>query len=452
MSDAAPKKIELSHIDLGKLDLTRKYDDDFSADDSVSWRDHVLLYSVVGFFVVFILWANIAHVDEVTRGEGKVIPSSQTQVIQNLEGGIIDEFLVKEGDNVDAGQVILRMRNVQAQSDYKANASKYQGLRATIVRLQAEADGKEPVFDDELVKEVPDQVRAEQDAFDANRRQTDDQASVLQQQLTQKEQEVNELTRKSADLSNIVRLAKEEQAMIRPAVEKGAAPKMELLQIERQIAQQQTELNSIQTALPRTRAGVEEAKKRLSELKNGMRATAQKELASKTVEMNMIKETLSAFADRSTRTEVKSPVHGKVKQIKIKTVGGVAKPGEEIMEIVPLEDQMVVEAKVKPSDIAFIYPGQKALVKITAYDFSIYGGLEGKVLEISADTIVNEKGEAFYRVRVGTNETVLRKNGKDHEIIPGMTATADIITGDKTVMDYILKPFRKAAQNALTER
>lgn len=452
MTGKSPKKIDLGHIDLRNLDLTRKYDDDFEAEDGISWRDHILLYSILGFFFVFILWASVARVDEVTRGEGKVIPSSQTQVIQNLEGGIIDEFLVKEGDTVTEGQTVLRMRNVQAQSDFKANSAKYLGFKAAIVRLQAEADGKEPVFDAELMKEVPEQVRAEQDAFDANRRQNADQLSVLQQQLTQKEQEVNELSRKSSDISNLVRLAKEEQAMIRPAVEKGAAPKMELLQIERQIAQQQTELNSIQSALPRTRAGVEEARKRISELQNGVRATAQKELAGKTVEMNTIKETLTAFADRSTRTEVKSPVHGRVKQIKIKTVGGVAKPGEEIMDIVPLEDQLLVESRVKPSDIAFIYPGQKAMVKITAYDSSIYGGLEGKVVDISADTIVNEKGESFYRVRVGTDKTALTKNGKEHEIIPGMTATVDIITGDKTVMDYLLKPFRKAASNALRER
>ena len=446
------KKLDLSDMDLRNLDLTRKYDDDFSAADGILWRDHVLLYTILAFCFLFLVWASVARVEEVTRGDGKVIPSSQIQAVQNLEGGIIDEFLVREGDTVEAGQVILRMRNVQAQSDYKANHKKYLGLKATITRLQAEADGMEPLFDDELMKEVAEQVRAEKDAFAANQRQNADQLAVLKQQLTQKEQEVSEMQRKAADISNLVRLAKEEQAMIRPAVEKGAAPKMELLQIERQIAQQQTELNSIQSALPRSKAAAEEVRQRINGLTNSLKADAQKLLAEKTVEMNTIKETLIALEDRSMRTEVKAPVRGKVKEIKIKTVGGVAKPGEEIMEIVPLEDRLVVEAKIRPSDIAFIYPGQKAIIKVSAYDYSIYGGLDGQVLDISADTIVNEKGESFYRVRVGTKETVLKRKGKEITIIPGMTATVDILTGNKTVMDYILKPFRKAAQQALTER
>jgi adhesin transport system membrane fusion protein len=235
-------------------------------------------------------------------------------------------------------------------------------------------------------------------------------------------------------------------------VERGAANKMELLQLDRQIATQRTELNSLRTALPRTNAGISEAKSRIEELMSGFKATAQKELAEKTIELNTIKETLGAYQDKSERTEIKSPVHGKVQDVKITTVGGVVKPGDPIMDIVPLEDQLVVEGRIKPSDIAFIYPGQKAVVRISAFDFSVYGALEGEVVDISPDSITNEKGESFYRVRVRTKETKLKKGTKEYDIIPGMQATVDVITGKKTVMAYLMKPFIKASQTALRER
>jgi len=445
------RKSDFSDFDLRRLDLTRKYDDDFSQ-DGISWRDHVLLYSIAGLLVLFILWSSLTTLEEVARGDGKVIPSSQVQVVQNLEGGIIDEFLVKEGDQVTEGQVVLKMRNVQAKADFSATNQKYMGLLAATIRLQAEAEGKTPVFPADVTREVPDSVRAEQDAFDANRKQNDGQVAVLQQQLVQKQGEAEELNRRIADTSSVLKLAQDERDMVAPMVDKGAAAKMELLQLDRQIATQKAELNGLRTALPRTQAGVREVKERLNELESGFRATAQKELSEKTIELNTIKQTLAAYQDKSERTEIKSPVRGTVQDIKITTVGGVAKPGEPIMEIVPLEDQLVIEGRIKPSDIAFIHPGQRAIVRLTAFDFGIYGALEGQVTEISPDSITNEKGESFYRVKVKTAETKLEKNGKTYEIIPGMQATVDIVTGEKTIMKYLLKPFIKASQTALRER
>lgn len=446
------RKLDFSEIDLRKLDLARKYDDDFSADEGILWRDHVLLYAVAGLLVIFIVWANLARLDEVARGIGKVIPSSEVQVIQNLEGGIVDAFLVKEGEAVKEGQIILRMRNVQAKSDFQATNQKYLGLLASITRLQAEADGKEPVFPPEVIAGVPDSVRAERDAYDANKKQYEGQLGVLQQQQTQKEQEVEELTRRIADTASVLGLSQEERNMVAPMVERGAANKMELLQLDRQIATQRAELNGLKLALPRSQAAVKESRERINELTSGFKATAQKELSGKTIELNSIKETLGAFQDKSERTEIKSPVHGTVKDIKVTTVGGVVKPGEPIMEIVPLEDLLLVEASVRPADIAFIHPGQKAIVRISAFDFSVYGALEGEVTEISADSITNEKGESFYRVKVRTDKTKLSKGSKEYDIIPGMQATVDIVTGEKTVMNYLMKPFVKASQTALRER
>jgi membrane fusion protein, adhesin transport system len=447
------KKASFSDIDLRKLDLTRKYDDDFSPADGIAWRDHILLYAIAALFVFFVAWANIAELEEVARGDGKVIPSSEVQVIQNLEGGIIDELTVKEGETVKPGQVVLRMRNIQARADFETTNQKYMGIYAAIIRLQAQASGKDTLeFPPEVVKAAPESVSAERDAFTANRTQTQNQLLVLEQQRTQKEQEVNELSRRISDLSSVMQLAQDERNMVAPMVERGAANKMELLQIDRQIATQRTELNGLKLALPRSQSAVKEVRSRITELTSGVKAEAQKDLAEKTIELNTIKQSLAAFQDKSERTEIKSPVLGTVKDVKIKTVGGVVRPGEPIMEIVPLEDQLIVEARIKPSDIAFIHPGQKAIVRLSACDFSVYGALDGNVIDISADSITNDKGESFYRVNVRTKETHLQRGSKSCDIIPGMQATVDVVTGSKSVMKYLLKPFVKASQTALRER
>lgn len=445
-------KREYSTGDLQKLDLTSKYDDDIASPDGISMANHMLLYIIGLFFAIFIIWANLAELDEVTRGEAKVIPSSEVQVIQNLEGGIIDAFLVEEGQRVEKDQILLRIRNVQAKADLRANEQRYLGTRATVIRLQAEAEDKPLEFPEELTKKVPESVASELDAYNANKKEYDTQKRIIEQQLAQKEQEVAELKRRISDLYRVIKLAKDEKEMIERMVARGAAPKIEILQLDRQIAEKQAELNGLRLALPRTESAVKEAEERLKEHDNTFRANAQRELAAKIVEMNTIRETLAAHEDREMRTEVRSPVRGTVKDMKVKTVGAVVQPGEAIMEVVPLEDRLVVEANVRPSDIAFIHPGQEATVKITAYDFSIYGGLEGVVDDISADTITNEEGESFYRVKIVTEETALLNDGKTHTIIPGMTASVDILTGKKTVMHYLLKPLTKASQVAMRER
>lgn len=425
----------------------------FTTDDELPLSAHGLLVAVVGFFAVFILWANVATLDEVTRGEGKIIPSSEVQVIQNLEGGIVDEFLVKEGDEVQAGQILMRLRNIDAASNLGANQQKYLGLLATIARLKAEADGKTtPDFPEEVMKGVPQSVTAELEAFRANMQSLKSQTLVYEEQLSQRQQEIREINNKAGDLREVIRLSQQERDMIAPLVERGSAPKVELIQLERGLKERQGELNSLLGALPRSQSAVQEAQAKIDEVRNTARAQAQTELSAKTIEMNAIKQTLGSLEDRKTRTEIKSPVNGTVKDIKVTTVGGVVKPGEDVIEVVPKDDQLLVEARVRPSDIAFLYPKQPAMIKVTAYDFSIYGGLKGELIDISADTITNEKGESFYRVRLRTFENALKRKGEVLPIIPGMVASVDIMTGKKTVMEYILKPFIKTMGNAMNER
>lgn len=425
----------------------------FTTDEDLPLHQHILLVSLAAFIFLFIVWASFASLDEVTRGQGKIIPSSEIQKMQSLEGGIIDEFLVKEGEEVKAGQILVRLRDVEASSNLGANQKRHMGLQAKITRLQAETEGKTvPEFPEAIMKGVPETVTEELNTFRANQQNLQSQLAVTEQQLAQRKQEISELRGRIGDVGAVIALARQEMETIRPLVERGSAPKLELLQKERELKERQTELNSLQTSVPRIEAAMQEAEARIKEVRSSYQAQAQTELAATQIELNSLGETLGALQDRKTRTEMKSPVNGYVKDITINTVGGVVQPGVDLIEIVPKDDQLLVEVQIRPSDIAFLYPGQKAVVKITAYDYSIYGGLNGEVIDISADSIMNEKGESFYRVRVRTFETSLKRKNEILPIIPGMVASVDILTGKKTVMEYILKPIIKTLSESMGER
>lgn len=424
----------------------------FDTDDDMPLAKHMLLMAIVSFFAIFIIWANLAVLDEVTRGEGKVIPSSDVQSVQTIEAGIVEEFLVKEGDEVKAGQPLMRLSDIEASSDLGASQARYMGLQAAIARLQAEAEGKDVLeFSDELKQGAPSSVQEEMNAFLANKQQIEGQKSILTEQLTQREGEARELNQRASDLRGVIALQKEQKAVIAPLVERGSAPKLELIQLDQTIKEKNLELNSALASLPRVKAAIDEAKARLADLKTSAQAKAQLDLASRQMEMNEIKERLGALKERKTRTALKSPVSGTIQEIKVKSIGGVVKPGEEAVLIVP-NDDWIVEAQVKPADAAFIYKGQKAVVKITAYDFSIYGALNGTVIEISPDTIKDEKGNYYFRVRILTSEKELKRKGQILPVKTGMVASVDILTGKKTVMQYILKPLIKTLTNAMGER
>lgn len=421
-------------------------------DEDLPLSRHVIMLSICGFFIIFFLWATFAKLDETTRGQGKVIPSREIQKISSLEGGIIEEMLIKNGEEVKEGQVIARLRDVAASSEFGSTEARVLGLQASIARLQAEVEGKIPVFPDAVMKGAPQAVTDEMNAYRANKDKVDTQITVAQQQKSQRSQELNELTIKSGDLRGQVALAQEEKDMVAPLVASGSAPRMELLQIDRSIKERQTELNSINAAIPRARSAIAEAEARINDVKNSAKAQAQTELAAKSMEISSLQRGIVGLSDKKDRTEIKSPVNGYVQAVKVYTVGGVVQPGQDFIEIVPKDDQLLVEARIKPQDIAFLYPDQQGMVKITAYDFSIYGGLKGKVVGISPDAVTDEKGESFYHVRVMTEENALKRKGEVLPIIPGMVATVDILTGQKTVMEYLLKPFVKTLNSAMNER
>lgn len=424
-------------------------------DEDLPLSRYLFFFFLIGIIFIFIIWANWAKLDEITRGQGKVIPSSQVQVIQHQEGGTVRELMVREGDTVAAGQVLMRLSDVGAASELGSTEVRTQGLKAKILRLQAEAEGQDVLeFPQDMIEKAPRAVQEELNTFRANKTQIESQTSVLESQLQQRRAEVNEINTKIADLNRVISLTNEEMSMIRPLVQRGSAPRRDLLQLEQTLAQQRSELNSLRASLPRAQSAIQEAQARLSDILTTFQTEAQNELANANIELGALEQQLPALQDIKLRTEIRSPVRGIVKDIRIQTGegSGVIRPGDPIMEIVPLDDQLVVEARIKPSDVAFLYPGQDAIVKITAYDFSIYGGLNGKLTDISADTITDEQGESFYEIQVTTEKNSILRNGRDHPIIPGMVASVDILTGEKTVMEFIMKPIFKTWNQALNER
>jgi adhesin transport system membrane fusion protein len=401
---------------------------------------------------LFIFWAAVAVLDEVTKGDAQVIPSTRIQLIQSLDGGVVSEIMVKEGEVVNKDQVLVRIDDVSAETNLKERQARAYFLQAMITRLTAEINNTELVFPEELKKASPQAITDQIGQYNMRRSSRDAELSVLESQASQRSQEVREMGARLSQLRANLALKQQEMDIRAPLVAQGAMSKVELLRIEGEVTDLKGEINTINTAVPRAQSAVSEAQKRMEEVKAKGKADAQNELSSATAELDSLNQVVTAGQDKLKRTELRSPVKGTVKQIKINTVGGVIKPGEDVMEIVPFGDKLLFEARVLPRDIAFILPGQDAKVKITAYDSSIYGGLKGTVEGISADAIKNEKGESFYRVTIRTTETVMHHKGKDLPIIPGMTADVQIMTGRKSVLDYLLKPIMKARQDALRER
>lgn len=417
---------------------------------------HILLALVLTIGIVFFLWASQAVLDEVTLGEGRVIPSSTVQVIQNLEGGIVSEILVREGQIVEPGEPLMRLENILADTSATDLTQRRLAKLATMARLQAEIAGitsaAEIKFPEDLLQLAPEVAAEEMELFDARQLQLNSQIAVFEDQVRQRETEINELNVRENSIQKQLGLVLEELAITKPLADQGIVSQVELLRLEREVADYQSQIDAVRSSRPRAEAALAEANGRIAERRVTFSTEASQLLNEQRVEFNSIEQSLRQYTNRQERTEVRSPVRGTVKTIFIKTIGGVIQPGEDIVEIVPIEDTLLVEAQIRPSDIAFIRPQQPAVVKITAYDFSTYGGLDAVVEEISADTIQDERGEHFFRVRLRTDKAFLGTEANPLPIIPGMTASVDILTGHKTVLEYLLRPILRAKDTALRER
>lgn len=415
-------------------------------------RSHILLWTVFAFVIIAIIWAKLAVIDEVTHAEGKVIPSQHIQVIQNLEGGIVREILVREGETVERSQIIMHIDDTRFASSYRESVIQQANLTADVARLKALAEGTEFTLSDEFKSKHPQIAENAQSLYDAQQKEIKSRVASLEDQVKQKQQEILELTSRIKQLSTSTSLVRKELRMTKPLVKDGAVSEVEVLRLEREVNDLSGELNMAKLSKPRAEAALNEVKNRIMEVVSSARSEAHDELNKAKGELAKMNESMTALEDRVVRTAVRSPVKGIVKQVNINTIGGVIQPGMDIIEIVPLDDTLLIEAKMNPKDIGFIRPGEKAMVKFTAYDFSIYGGLKGTVEHISADSITDEREKTYYEIRVRTQKNHLGKDDRKLEIMPGMQAQVDIITGRKSVLDYLLKPLLKTKQNALTER
>ncbi|MGH8447796.1 HlyD family type I secretion periplasmic adaptor subunit [Pseudomonas sp.] len=411
------------------------------------------IWAIIAFFVFLVVWAGFSSIDEVTRGDGKAIPSSKLQKIQNLEGGIVAELYVKEGQVVEAGAPLIRLDDTR----FVSNAGETEALRLAmqlrVERLSAQVDDRPLNIPDDVLKAAPSQAANERSLYDSRRQQLKDEVGGLQEQLVQRQQELREFTSKQGQYRSQLSLQRQEINMSEPLVAQGAVSPVEVLRLKRAEMETRGQLDATTLAIPRAESAIKEVQRKIDETRGKFRSEALTQLNEARTELNKAESTGRALEDRVSRTLVTSPVRGIVKQLLVNTVGGVIQPGSDMVEIVPLDDTLLVEAKIRPQDIAFLHPGQEAVVKFTAYDYTIYGGLKAKLERIGADTITDEdKKTTYYMITLRTDRSHLGTDEKPLLIIPGMVASVDIITGKKSILSYLLKPIIKARAEALHER
>ncbi|WP_433738077.1 HlyD family type I secretion periplasmic adaptor subunit [Pseudomonas putida] len=411
------------------------------------------IWAIIAFFVFLMLWANFAVIDEVTKGDGKAIPSSKIQKIQNLEGGIVAELFVKEGQIVEAGAPLIRLDDTRFASNVGETEADRLSMQLRVERLSAEVEDRPLNFPDDVLKAVPGQAKSEESLYISRRQQLHDEIGGLQEQLIQRQQELREFTSKQAQYRQQLGFQRQEISMSEPLVAQGAVSPVEVLRLKRAEAETRGQLDATTLAIPRAESAIKEVQRKIDETRGKFRSEALTQLNEARTDLNKAQATGKALEDRVSRTLVTSPVRGIVNKLLVNTIGGVIQPGSDLVEIVPLDDTLLVEAKIRPQDIAFLHPGQEATVKFTAYDYTIYGGLKAKLEQIGADTITDEdKKTTYYVIKLRTERSHLGTDEKPLLIIPGMVASVDIITGKKTILSYLIKPIIKARAEALHER
>jgi adhesin transport system membrane fusion protein len=412
-------------------------------------RARKLLRMAAVLLVLLIIWAAFAEIDTVTRGEARVIPTRQVQIMQSVDGGVVEAIAVKEGDVVQAGQLLLRVDPTRFTSNLQESRVSQLALEAKVARLDALTRGTPFKPSAKLLKEVPDVVAQEGRLYASRLAEMRAQTNIAENQLAQRRQELNEVKARLEQAERGLELATRELNATRPMLRTGAVSEVEVLRLEREVTRLRGDREQATAQIARVQSAILEATRKIEEVQLTARNEMSRELSDTMGKLASQTEGGVALADKVKHADIKSPVRGTVKRLLVNTVGGVVQPGKEVIEIVPLDDALVLEVQITPRDIAFLHPGQSAMVKFTAYDFAVYGGLEADLINIAPDSVLDDKGNAFYHVRVRTRKTSL---GPDLPIIPGMVAQVDIMTGKKTILSYLLKPILRAKSNALTER
>ncbi|MDP2152694.1 MAG: HlyD family type I secretion periplasmic adaptor subunit [Methylotenera sp.] len=412
-------------------------------------RARLLLYTIAGAVLLLLVWAWFAEVDELVRGDGRVIPSKQVQVIQSLDGGIVSAILVSEGQTVSIGTPLIRIDETRAISSLRENQSQYLAYLAKQYRLKALAEGLPYSPPEEVLKNVPETYDQEYALYQSSKNELQSAIEIARDQVEQREKELLEVQFRKEISEKNYESAKKELAANKPLLASGAVSEIDILKLERETNKARGDIDQAKAQISRIQSAIGEAKRKVSEVQQVFQSKVRTELNEVTARLNSLSEVSVSLKDKVSQSTLKSPVNGKVSRLFNNTVGGVIQPGKEVLEVVPTDDALILETKVQIRDIAFISLTQPAVVKLSAYDYTIYGTLDAVVEHVSPDSIVDEKGNAYYIVRVRTLKSSL---GEGLPIIPGMVAQVDIMTGKKTVLSYLLKPVLKAKSYALSER
>lgn len=411
-------------------------------------RAKVLLYSMLAVIILLLVWAALAPLDEIARGEGKVIPSQKLQTLQSLDGGLVQDILVREGQIVQKGEVLVKVDPTRFIANFSENRSQLVNLIGEVARLKALVNEDELQLPDE-VQQFPELVLRETRLFHSSREELIQQQQAFASQVVQKQQEFNEASAAVIQHSETLKLTEHELEVTQPLLESGAVSEIDILRLEREIVRVKGELKRAEATKARSQSAISEAQSKQREVRLTLINRWRNQLSDSSSRLDALTKAEQGLEDKVLQADIRSPVHGTVQRLHINTVGGVISPGREVIDIVPLDDKLIVEARIPPKDIAFIKIGQRAMIRFSAYDFSIYGGVEAKVSHISADTITDEKDQTYYLVRLTTEYSTLHQ---DLLIIPGMTTQVDIVTGKRTVLMYLMKPLLRAKATALSER
>jgi adhesin transport system membrane fusion protein len=412
----------------------------------------ILLLAIFGSFLAFFVWAAVWEIEEATLAEGRIVPSAKVQVVQSLEGGIVKTIHVRQGDEVKEGDLLVSLSTVQAGADYESRRQQALALSARVTRLTAEVEDKPLAFPADLARAAPGFVEGESAVHRGRIVELRTSLAVLDAQVDQRNKELAEARVSLATAQRLLALGREERGILADLVAKRLEPRLELIRLDRALAEQEGRVESTTVAIQRLQSAIVEIGQKKDATLAQFRSQALGDLSRSIGELRALQETLPGLSDKVDRSELRAPMNGIVNRVLVTTVSGVIKPGEPIVEIVPGEDRLVVEARVSPQDIGFVRAGQRARIRLTAYDFAIFGSLEGEVSNVGADAIVGEKGESAYLVRIESQTPYLESFGRKLPIIPGMVAQSTIITGSRTILTYLTKPVFRTMQNAFRER
>ncbi len=423
-------------------------DADWATHQQTPLRTRFLIYSICATFALLLGWSAFASLDEVVRGIGKAIPTSGTQVIQSVDGGVVEAILVKEAQRVEKDTVLLRIDPTRFSSSLGERRAQVMALMAKAARLEALSRGGTYIPSEEVSQSVPHIVEHERRLYLTSLEELNSRIGISRELAAQRRQELAEANARLIQVGRAYERAQEELQVTKPLLATGAVPQVEIMRLEKEVARARGDRDQARAQVSRTRAAIDEAEGQVREVELRYRNAWRNELSATLRELESLAEGNRALADRVSHLEIRSPIRGTVKRFFVNTPGAVVMPGGMVAEIVPEEDMLVVETQLSPKDRAFIRPGQAAVVKFTAYEYAVYGGLEGVVEHIGPDTITDERGNTYYVARIRTHKPGF---GENLPILPGMVAQVDILTGKKTVLAYLLKPLFRAKANALRE-